>query len=318
MQTFKTFALSLAFATLATLPAFAQDKLKVAVGQRGVWENSVSELGQDAGIFKKHGLQLEVLYTQGGGETQQAVISGSVDIGIGVGTYGVMGAFSKGAPVRILGATMRGYYEFWYVPAASPLKTMKDAEGKTMAYSTTGSSTQVMVQALSRAAGVTTKPTATGSPPSTFTQVMSGQVDIGWTAPPLMLDALETGRIRVLAKGDEVPEFRNQPVRVILANAGSLEKNADAMARYMAAYRETIEWLWSNPDALKAYAKWAEVSDQIALRTRDEFVQKDRANPDKMDGIVDMNEDAVKLKFIPAPLTKEQLATLVQLQAAKK
>ena len=318
MQTFTRLALFAAFATLMALPAFAQDKLKVAVGQRGVWENSVSELGQDAGIFRKHGLQLEVLYTQGGGETQQAVISGSVDLGIGVGTYGVMGAFSKGAPVRILGATMTGYYEFWYVPAASPLMTMKDAQGKTMAYSTSGSSTQVMVMALAKMAGVTVKPTATGSPPATFTQVMSGQVDIGWTAPPLMLDALETGRIRVLAKGDEVPEFRNQPVRVILANAGSLEKNADAMARYMAAYRETIEWLWSSPDAVKAYAKWAEVSDQIAMRTRDEFVQKDRANPDKMEGIADMNEDAVKLKFIPAPLTKEQLATLVQLQTSKK
>ena len=318
MQTFTRLALGAAFATLIALPALAQDKLKVAVGQRGVWENSVSELGQDAGIFKKHGLQLEVLYTQGGGETQQAVISGSVDLGIGVGTYGVMGAFSKGAPVRILGATMTGYYEFWYVPATSPLKTMKDADGKTMSYSTTGSSTQVMVMALAKMAGVTVKPTATGSPPPTFTQVMSGQVDIGWTAPPLMLDALESGRIRVLAKGDEVPEFRNQPVRVILANAGSLEKNRDAMARYMAAYRETIEWLWSSPDAIKAYAKWAEVSDQIAIRTRDEFVQKDRANPDKMDGIADMNEDAVKLKFIPAPLTKEQLATLVQLQLVKK
>ena len=318
MQTFTRLALGAAFATLIALPALAQDKLKVAVGQRGVWENSVSELGQDAGIFRKHGLQLEVLYTQGGGETQQAVISGSVDLGIGVGTYGVMGAFSKGAPVRILGATMTGYYEFWYVPATSPLKTMKDAEGKTMAYSTTGSSTQVMVMALAKMAGVTVKPTATGSPPPTFTQVMSGQVDIGWTAPPLMLDALETGRIRVLAKGDEVPEFRNQPVRVILANAGSLEKNRDAMARYMAAYRETIEWLWSSPDAIKAYAKWAEVSDQIAIRTRDEFVQKDRANPDKMEGIADMNEDAVKLKFIPAPLTKEQLNILVQLQLVKK
>ena len=318
MQTFTKLALGAAFATLIALPALAQDKLKVAVGQRGVWENSVSELGQDAGIFKKHGLQLEVLYTQGGGQTQQAVISGSVDIGIGVGTYGVMGAFSKGAPVRILGATMTGYYEFWYVPAASPLMTMKDAQGKTMAYSTSGSSTQVMVMALAKMAGVTVKPTATGSPPSTFTQVMSGQVDIGWTAPPLMLDALESGRIRVLAKGDEVPEFRNQPVRVILANAGSLEKNADAMARYMAAYRETIEWLWSSPDAIKAYAKWAEVSEQIAMRTRDEFVQKDRANPDKMAGIADMNEDAVKLKFIPAPLTKDQLATLVQLQTSKK
>ena len=66
--------------------AWAQDKLKLAIGQRGNWENSVSELGQDAGFFKKHGLVLELLYTEGGGQTQQAVISGSVDIGIGVGT----------------------------------------------------------------------------------------------------------------------------------------------------------------------------------------------------------------------------------------
>lgn len=298
--------------------ASAQDKLKVAVGQRGVWENSVSELGQDAGIFKKHGLSLEVLYTQGGGETQQAVISGSVDIGIGVGTHGVMGAFVKGAPVRILGSTMRGYYEVWYVPAESPLKTLKDADGKTIAYSTTGSSTQIMTIALSKAYGVNMKPTATGSPPQTFTQAMSGQVDIGWTAPPLALDALESGRIRIIAKGDEIPEFRNQPVRVILANAMALDKNRDAFARYMAAYRETIDWLWGNPDAIKAYAKWAGVSEAIAIRTRDEFVKKDRADPDKMDGIAEMNNDAVQFKFVPAPLTKEQLATLVQVLPGKK
>ena len=57
--------------------AFAQDKLKLAVGQRGNWDTSISELGQRVGIFKKHGIELELLYTQGGGETQQAVISGS-------------------------------------------------------------------------------------------------------------------------------------------------------------------------------------------------------------------------------------------------
>ena len=318
MQVFARLAGAAALAALSALPALAQDKLKIAVGQRGVWENSVSELGQDAGIFKKHGLQLEVLYTQGGGETQQAVISGSVDVGIGVGTYGVMGAFSKGAPLRVIGATMRGYYEFWYVQANSPIKSLKDGEGKTIAYSTTGSSTQVMALALTKLSGVGMKPTATGSPPTTFTQVMSGQVDIGWTAPPLVLDALESGRIRILAKGDDVPEFRNQPVRVIIANAGSLEKNKDAFARYMAAYRETLDWLWSSPDAIKAYAKWAEVPEAIAIRTRDEFVKKDRADPDKVDGIADMNDDAVKLKFIPAPLTKEQVSTLVQLQPKGK
>ena len=90
------------------LTAQAQDTLKLAIGQRGNWENAPAELGQQAGIFKKHGLVLEILYTQGGGETQQAVISGSVDIGVGVGTTGVMGAFAKGAPVRAIANSTTG------------------------------------------------------------------------------------------------------------------------------------------------------------------------------------------------------------------
>ena len=68
--------------------AGAQDTLKIAAGQRGNWDTSIAEVGQRAGIFKKHGLVLEILWTQGGGETQQAVISGSVDIGVAVGHHG--------------------------------------------------------------------------------------------------------------------------------------------------------------------------------------------------------------------------------------
>jgi NitT/TauT family transport system substrate-binding protein len=89
---------------LACAPAFGQDTLKVAVGQRGLWDTSISDIGQRAGIFKKHGLVLEILYTQGAGETQQAVISGSVEVGVGAGVMGVLSAYSKGAPVRIIGA----------------------------------------------------------------------------------------------------------------------------------------------------------------------------------------------------------------------
>jgi len=55
--------------------AVAQDRLRIAAGLAGTWENSFSELGQNAGFFKKHGLVLEIFYTQGAGETQQAVIS---------------------------------------------------------------------------------------------------------------------------------------------------------------------------------------------------------------------------------------------------
>ena len=90
----------LAVLTLAlAAPAFGQDTLKLAIGQRGNWDTSVAEVGQRIGIFKKHNLVLELLYTQGGGETQQAVISGSVDIGVAAGVMS-----DRSAP-RLVGRT---------------------------------------------------------------------------------------------------------------------------------------------------------------------------------------------------------------------
>src|ERR1700730_6884066 len=130
-------ALGVAAATAITNSALAEDTLRLAVGQRGLWDTSISEVGQRGGIFKKHGLSLEILWTQGAGETQQAVIAGSVEVGVGVGIMGVLSAYSKGAPVRVIGNEMTGAGDlFWYVKADSPIKTLRDADGKTIAYST--------------------------------------------------------------------------------------------------------------------------------------------------------------------------------------
>src|SRR3974377_928825 len=106
-------------------PAFSDDTFRIAVGQRGLWDTSAIELGQRGGIFKGHGITLDILYTQGGGETQQAVIFGSGDIGTSAGAMGVFGAFAKGAPLRIIGAEMTGGADlFWYVRADSPIRTL--------------------------------------------------------------------------------------------------------------------------------------------------------------------------------------------------
>lgn len=307
-----TLAIAMATTMAVATSALAQDRLKVAVGQRGVYENSVSELGQDKGFFKKHGLQLEILYTQGSGETQQAVISGSVDIGIGVGTHSVMGAFQKGAPIRAIGSTITGAYEFWYVRADSPIKTFKDASDKTVAFSTTGSSTMMMVAAMQKQYGVKVKPTATGSPTSTYTQLMSGQIDVGWSAPPLAYQAVMDGRTRLLVPGRDIEAFRNQSIRIIAANANELTKRNDVYARYLAAYRETIDWMYSDPTSIDAYAKWAEVTPELARKVRADFLPKEIVNPDRIDGLDAMMEDAVTYKLLTAPLTKEQLAVLFQ------
>lgn len=304
---------TLSLLALLDAPARADDLLKVAIGQRGNWENSVSELGQDAGFFKKQGLTLEILYTEGGGQTQQAVISGSVDIGIGVGTYGVLGAFGKGAPVRIIGNSMIGARDlYWYVPAASPVQSIKEAGGKSIAYSTTGSSTDLVVRGFQRVFDIKLNPVAAGSPASTFTQTMSGQIDIGWASPPFGVEAAQTGRTRIVGRGSDVPDFADQSVRVMIANAGAVARKADAIDRYMAVYRETLAWLYADPAALDAYAKWAGVSPALALQVRDEFYPRANMEPDRIRGLDGLSQEAVGLKFLAAPLRPDQITTLVQ------
>src|SRR5262249_11215312 len=125
------------FALLGANAAFAQDHLKIAIGNRNVGETFVTELGAKAVIFKKHGLALDIFYTDGGGETQQAVISNSAQIGVAVGFLGVLGVYAKGAPVRVIGSSFTGGSQmFWYVPAGSPIKSEKDLTGQTGAHST--------------------------------------------------------------------------------------------------------------------------------------------------------------------------------------
>jgi NitT/TauT family transport system substrate-binding protein len=302
------------FGSIFSSPAAADDTLKLAVGQRGNWDSAVAELGQRAGIFAKRGLKLDLLYTAGGGETQQAVISGSVDIGIAAGSAGVIGVFSKGAPIRVIGAEATGAADYWYVPAASSIKTFKDTAGKTVAFSTKGSSTNMIVLGLAKQAGVKATPTATGGPPATFTQVMSGQIDVGWAAPPFGLDALDKGTIRIIARGNDLPDIKGQTVRFVIANASALQQRKDAIARFMQAYRETIDWMYSDPAAIKTYAEFAKISEAQATTVRDKFFTREMLDPDKILGLPRTLAEALEHKFLRAPLTKEQLAELIQLQ----
>src|SRR6266568_9674455 len=236
-------ALLLAAGLNSTAPA--QDSLRIAAGLAGTWENSFSELGQNAGFFKKHGIELDIFYTQGAGETQQAVISGSADIGTGLGAFNTFGAFAKGAPIRVIAATHTGANDLtWYVRSDSPIKDKKDLAGKTVAYSTTGSSTHATVLAFQRVFGVAFTPVATGSPASTLTQVMSGQIDVGWTSPPFAVDLLREGKIRQMMRASDVPELRNQTARFMTANALAIEARKPVFIRYLAAYREVIDWMY--------------------------------------------------------------------------
>lgn len=322
MQKYKNIVAALGLVAplvLAAGTASAEDQLKLAIGQINNWENQAPTLGQDAGIFKKHGLVLENVGTQGAGETIQAVISGSADIGAGVGAAGVMRAFSKGAPVRILAPAFTGTGDlFWYVKADSKIHSLKDATPETtIAYSTNGSSSNNIVVAFVSELGAKAKPTATGGPAATLTAVMSGQIDIGWSAPPFGLKQIKEGKIRIIAHGSDVPSLRGQTVRVLIVNANSLKTKHDAIMRFMQGYRESVDWMYSDPKAVEMYSQKMKLPVGLLKDSMEKFQPKEALQTDKMADLDGINRDAVKLKFLDKPLTKEQLAELLQIPPRK-
>src|SRR5262244_1178938 len=311
---------ALAAVAFSAASARAEDQLKVAIGQINNWENQAPTLGQDAGIFKRHNLVLENVGTQGAGETMQPVIAGSADLGAGVGVAGVMRAFGRGAPLRIL---LPAFTEtgdlFWYVKTESPLKTVKDiTANNTIAYSTSGSSSNNLVLAFVDELGVKAKPTPTGGPAATLTQVMSGQIDIGWAAPPFGMKELKEGKIRILIRGSEAPSLRGQTVRAIIVNADALKNKRDAILRFVRGYREAVDWMYADPKAIKLYADKMKLDETLIAESIREFHPKEALQTDEMKDMAGIQRDTVKLKLIDAPLTKEQLAELIQIPPRAK
>ena len=224
-----------------------------------------------------------------------------------------MSAYAKGAPIRIIGAEMTGAGDlFWYVKADSPIKSLKDTDGKSIAYSTVGSSTHGVVLAFIKQYGLGAKAIATGGPPATLTAVMSDQIDVGWSAPPIGLDLLDQGKIRILATGNDTL-FKDQTVRLLITNTQTLQSRKAAIDRYIKAYRETVEWMYSDPAALKTYAEFAGISEATAKRIRDTFFTRQSISPDNIKGLDVIVKDAVALKFTASELTKEQLAELIRI-----
>jgi len=297
-----------------TPKASAEDSLKVAITPRGAWETAAPELGQAAGIFKKHDIVLDLSYAPVDDAIEQQVISGGADIGVGAGVLDVLRAYAtKRAPVRVIGATMTGSANYWYVPVASPIKTAKDMTARTIAYWKSGASGQYDVFDLMDRYRVKARPVLTSGATAAFDQVMAGKIDVGWASPPFGVDAIEEGRIRVVAKATDIPKIRDKTVSAMITNAETLEKRKDAIGRFLQAYRETIDWMYSDPAAPKAFAAFAGVSEGVAQRLREEFFAKEMLLPDNVTGLSAVAKDAAKAKVIWAPLSSKQLAELIQI-----
>jgi NitT/TauT family transport system substrate-binding protein len=300
----KILALSLALLGALLAESNAPDLLEVAVAQRGFWNSTFIDVGLKQGFFKEAGLDIEILYTEGGASTLTPVIAGSIEIAMTNGTLGVIAAYTKGMPVKIISAEATGAPDaFWYARPESGIKSLSDTAGKTVAFSSPGSSTNLILLQLMQQAKASAKLVPTGGAPGTLTQVMSGQIDVGWSVPPFVLQQLADGKLAIIAKGSDVAAIANQTIRVNVANTNALKEKRDAFVRFVRVLSRSIDWAYSDPRAIDNYAEIAKVPRPLAQRTRDEFYPKESLQLAEVKGLDMTLKQALEFKYITTPMS---------------
>ena len=296
---------------LAPFQVSVKDRIKIAAPHPTIITSTIPALAKSLGYFDKANLDVDILWTAGGADAQQATINGSVDIAVQTGLAGVLSAIQRGAPIAVIAAEATGASDVvWYVRADKPWKSLADFQNnQTISFSRPGSSSDFTLRTLIAHAKAKARAVPSGSQPETLVQVMSGQLDAGFANPPLP-SVFAEGKVRIIARGNDSPVMRGLTIRVHAANANFLEKNRDAVRRFLAAWKATIDALYTDPAVVAKSAELVKVSPAQAQAIIKEFIPRESLVMNKIGDLETSIEQAVVNKQLRAALTQAQKAAI--------
>jgi NitT/TauT family transport system substrate-binding protein len=241
-------AAAMALATAIAAPAESADTT-LTVGKAAPNADPIIpvNVGDQLGIFKKHGLDLKIIDFTGGSKMTTAMTAGSIDIGDGAGTE--MALVAKGVPmVAVCESATTFPFLAIGVPWDSPIKSLDDLKGKKIGISSSGSLTDWLTRELSRVKGwgpegVTS--VAIGNGASGIIAAMRDHLvdaDIGETALFLNMAEKETGRLLASVADYEGPAASG----TLYASRHLIETNPDAIRTFIVAWLETMDYIRSH------------------------------------------------------------------------
>ena len=297
---------SIALASLAFgQNAAAQVKLRVGKAQAQTFAFVPADVGVEAGIFKKHGLDVEISNFGGDAKLLQALSADAIDIAMGGGP--TFAFIVKGAPMLAVGALADAPGTIMLVVAKDgPVKTEDDLKGRTVSVSTTGSLTYWLGQELSRSHGWGNdgiKIAPLGSTTAQAAALKTRQIDGVITETSTVFRLEEEGSGRILVRfGERIKDFH---VHVIYASKALIDKNPEAVRAYLAAWYETVANMRDHKDqTVDVAARVSEVSKAVATRNYDElmsiFNPTGRFNPKALDVLSRSFDESGSQPFAPA------------------
>jgi ABC-type nitrate/sulfonate/bicarbonate transport system substrate-binding protein len=258
---------------LASGAAQAATTVRVGQPQAGTFQFVPLQVGVEAGIFKQHGIDVQITDFGGGPKVQQALTADSIDIAIGSGPE--LALEVKGAPeIAVAAMADAPYSVLLAVLKDSAVKTAEDLKGKTVSVSSKGSLTYWLAQELSRQLGwgtdgFTIAPLGTTS--AQTAALKTHQIDGMVVEANAGYRLEEDGSGRVLVQfGDRVKAFH---IYILYARRAFAESEPDAVRAFLAGWFDTIAYMRSHRDqTIDIVRRTAEVSQGIATRDYDELM----------------------------------------------
>jgi ABC-type nitrate/sulfonate/bicarbonate transport system substrate-binding protein len=251
--------------------ASAQTTLRLGKAQANQFAFVPGDVGVDTGIFKKHGIDLEISSFTGDAKEMQALTAGSLDIALGGGP--AIATIVKGVPMKAVAAEANAPNTILLVVLKDgPIKTVDDLKGRTVSVSTAGSLTYWLTQQLSRAQGWGDdgiKIAPLGSSETQIAALKTHQIDGVTTDGVTVYKFMETGDGRILVKyGDRIKDFH---VHVIYASDALIAGNPAALKAFLAGWFETIAHMRDHrQETIDIAVKHTGVSPAVAAASYDD------------------------------------------------
>ncbi|MBI3075522.1 MAG: ABC transporter substrate-binding protein [Deltaproteobacteria bacterium] len=146
-----TFCLAVAVLLVSVFTAHAQqpDKISLGLAVAKTFEFYPAYLGVDLGVWKKRNLDVTVSTFRGDAAMQQAILAGSVQIGLSSGAASA-GFIAKGQPIKVVASIgSKPNLMVLIVRPDAGIRRWEDLRGKTIGFTTHGALTDWLVRTMS-------------------------------------------------------------------------------------------------------------------------------------------------------------------------
>ncbi len=301
------------------LPATAQTRLSV-VKVADDFALMMGDFGNELGIFRKRGLDVEIsLITQG--KMVQAMIGGDVDMALASGA--TLAFCAKGAPLK--GVAAIAGPPLLLVLVTRPDKSVERVEqlrGKTVAVTSVGSLTDWAVSQIVARQGwapADIKRISVGDTPARVAALKTGAADAAVLDIAAALDLEGRGEAKILVRfGELISDFQNQ---IVFASDAAIQSKPEAVRAFVAGWLETVAYARGHRAETVAFAQKAlNVDATVAGKVYDELIPANYLSADgrfNPKALAAMSKSFVELKLADHEADLSQYVTETFLPPAK-